>query len=66
MLSDDFLDHVADFYGDFTVDQLAERLGLTTTELMEELEPLIDDNLFDLMEEMGYEEVTGNDEEETD
>ena len=54
MLDGEFLEHVADFYGGVSVDELAERLDVSTAELMEELEALIDANLDLIMEEMEY------------
>lgn len=56
MLSEVFLEACADFYGSFTVDELAERLGVPTVELLVEVEHLIDDNSDALEEEMSIEE----------
>ncbi len=54
MLDVEFFDHMADFYGSQSLDELAERLGVPSEELLEELETLIDRNLDAIKEEMGY------------
>jgi predicted ArsR family transcriptional regulator len=54
---------VADFYGGFTVDELAERLGVPTVEMIDYLEDLVDENFDALAEEMEYEENDAGDED---
>jgi hypothetical protein len=57
------LEYIADFYGDSTLDEFSDRLGITTFEMIEYLSDLIDDNIDDLEEEMLYNKDV-NDEEE--
>lgn len=59
MLDVEFLEQVADYYGGFTVEQFAEKLGLDPEELMEEVGHLIDANLDVIREEMGYDDEAG-------
>jgi hypothetical protein len=63
MLNDEFLQAFADFYGSFTLDELAERFGTTTLELVIDVEDLIDDNLDTFTEEMNYDYEEEDDEE---
>lgn len=58
MFSDAFLEAFSDFYGSFTLDEIAEQLGVPTVQLVSEFEILIDDNLDFVEEEMGYKEET--------
>ena len=60
----EFIESVADFYGGFTVDELAERLGVTTFELFEYFDGLLDENYDDLSEEMEYNNEGETDEED--
>ena len=53
-MEQNFLDYAADFYGPFSVDEFAERLGISTPELMEYLCDLLDENYDDIAEEMRY------------
>lgn len=64
MLDEELLEHVADFYGSFTLDELAERLGLETVEVIYELEYWIEQRLDGLEEEMGYSYNIDEDEDE--
>ena len=63
MLNHDFLECVSDFYGSFSVDELSERLGVSTIELLEYLEDLLDDNYDSLSDEMSYSEETDEEED---
>ncbi len=54
MLDIEFLESVADFYGSVSVDEFVERLGVSTTDLMEIVEDLIFNNLDTITEEMEY------------
>jgi len=56
-MEQNFIDYAADFYGPFSVDEFAERLGVATSELMEYLFDLIDENYDAISEEMGYNKV---------
>jgi len=56
MFSETFLEAFADFYGSFTLDEIAERLGLPVVEIAAELEYYIDQNLDLLEEEMSIDE----------
>lgn len=56
MFSDAFLEAFSDFYGSFTLDEIAEQFGVPTVQLVSEFEILIDDNLDLIEEEMSYEE----------
>jgi predicted ArsR family transcriptional regulator len=63
MLNLEFLESLSDFYGSFSVDELAERLGVSTVELLEYLEDLLDESYDSLSEEMGYSEETDEEED---
>jgi hypothetical protein len=55
MLDIEFLEQVADYYGSFSLDEFAERLGVSSVELLEEIEHLVEDSEDALREEMGME-----------
>lgn len=58
MVTNEFLEAFADFYGDHTLDELADRLGVSSYELAAFAEDLIDDNFDDISEEMEYNSET--------
>ena len=61
---DVFIDCMADYYGEYTVDELAERLNLSTIELLEFVSDPIDENFDALAEEMEYNKETADEEED--
>lgn len=64
MLTSEFLEAFADFYGESTLDEMADRLGVNTFELVAYAEYLIDENYDDFVEEMEYNEEAGYEEED--
>jgi ribosome assembly protein YihI (activator of Der GTPase) len=54
----------ADFYGSFSLDEVAERLDMTTTELVEYFWDEIDQTSDALAEEMGINDDDENEEDE--
>ena len=64
MLTNEFLEAFADYYGEFTLDELSDRLGVTPFELIAYAEDLIDENYDDFAEEMEYNEEQDDDDEE--
>ena len=66
MLSEVFLEAFADFYGSFTLDEIAQRLDLPVVELVAELDYHIDQNLDFIEEEMSYDDEEEGDEESED
>lgn len=64
MFSTEFLKAFADFYGSFSLDEIAERLGLDTVDVVEYFDDEIDNNLDFFQEEMGYIDEEDEDEGE--
>lgn len=60
----DFLEAFADFYGSWSLDEVADRLGVSTVDLVTYIDGLIDDNYDDLSEEMSYNEEEQDEEED--
>jgi hypothetical protein len=60
----EFLEAFADFYGEFSLDEVADRLGLPTIELVEYFEDLVDENSDDISEEMSYNELKDEEDDE--
>jgi hypothetical protein len=54
MVTNEFLEVSADFYGSWTLDEIADRFNTTTVELMEYLADFLDEKYDDITEEILY------------
>jgi ribosome assembly protein YihI (activator of Der GTPase) len=61
MLDIEFLEQVADYYGSFSLDEFAERLGVSSVDVVMYVEDLLDRNLDVVKEEMGITDDDGED-----